>query len=273
MNKVGFMQGRLSPVINGMIQAFPWNTWEDEFRIANKININLMEWTLDFDNLYKNPLMYDDGRKRIQHLSDIFKIKINSLTGDCFMQYPFWKSEEAEFKKLTKVFKDVSKACALMGIEFVIVPLVDNGSLKSNVEEKKIINFFFEEQEFFQEIGVKVIFESDFNPQRLKNFISHFNNDIYGINYDIGNSAALGFNVIDEMECYGDRILNIHVKDRPYDGTTVPLGQGDANFDLIFKLFKEIGYKGNYILQTARVSQDHDKLIKKYHNMVKNWMS
>ena len=50
----------------------------------------------------------------------------------------------------------------------------------------------------------------------------------------------------------GERIINIHVKDRPYKGSTVPLGKGDVNFDLIFELIKKYNYNGNLILQTAR---------------------
>ena len=32
--KIGFMQGRLSSKVNGKIQAFPWESWKEEFEIA-----------------------------------------------------------------------------------------------------------------------------------------------------------------------------------------------------------------------------------------------
>ena len=38
---------------------------------------------------------------------------------------------------------------------------------------------------------------------------------------------------------YGKRILNIHIKDRPYKGNTVPLGEGDVDFDN-FSIVKKI---------------------------------
>ena len=40
---IGFMQGRLSPVVNGKIQAFPWDFWKDEFSIANENDFLLMD--------------------------------------------------------------------------------------------------------------------------------------------------------------------------------------------------------------------------------------
>ena len=39
--KIGFMQGRLSPLIGGKIQSFPWDNWECEFAIAESIDIKI----------------------------------------------------------------------------------------------------------------------------------------------------------------------------------------------------------------------------------------
>jgi len=90
-DRIGFMQGRLSPIIDGKIQAFPWNSWMDEFSIAGKLRIPLMEWTLDQERLYENPLMNEVGRAEIRTLCRSNGIQIPSVTGDCFMQAPFWK--------------------------------------------------------------------------------------------------------------------------------------------------------------------------------------
>ncbi len=45
------MQGRLSPIENNKIQFFPTETWDKEFYLANLININFMEWTLEYGKL------------------------------------------------------------------------------------------------------------------------------------------------------------------------------------------------------------------------------
>ena len=54
-NKIGFIQGRLSPIIDGKIQAFPWEHWKEEFPLAQQSGLRLLEWTLDDDRLYQNP--------------------------------------------------------------------------------------------------------------------------------------------------------------------------------------------------------------------------
>ena len=77
-------------------------------------------------------------------------------------------------------------------------------------------------------------FESDFDSENLSRFIARLDEEFFGINYDIGNSAALGFLPSKEFEAYGNRIVNVHIKDRPFGGTTVPLGTGDADFKTVF---------------------------------------
>ena len=97
--KIGFMQGRLSSMIGNKIQAFPSKNWFKEFKIAKSMGLNLMEWTTDQNKLYKNPLLTEIGRNKIQLLSKKFNIKIESLTGDCFMQAPFWKAKGNKRKR------------------------------------------------------------------------------------------------------------------------------------------------------------------------------
>ena len=87
-SRIGFMQGRLSPVISGKIQEFPWKNWRQEFDIASRLGFSLMEWTLDQERLYESPLMTEIGQLEIIKLSHNYGIRIPSLTGDCFMQSP-----------------------------------------------------------------------------------------------------------------------------------------------------------------------------------------
>ena len=119
-----------------------------------------------------------------------------------------------------------------------------------------------------------ILFELDMEPKKANNFISKFNSKYFGINYDIGNSASLGFDPKKEFITYGKRIKNVHVKDRVYKGTSVKLGNGNANFEKIFFLFSKIKYKGNYILQTARAKNNRDHVAEIEENLtkIKKWI-
>ena len=123
------MQGRLSPLVDGKIQAFPAKTWQTEFKLASENGYSIIEWTLDHIGLYDNPFMTDAGRSEIGRISKLYQVKIPSVTCDCCMQAPFWKAQnESEKTALENEFLDICKSAAKLHIEYLIVPLVDNGS-------------------------------------------------------------------------------------------------------------------------------------------------
>lgn len=267
--KIGFMQGRLSPIENGLIQSFPSKNWQNEICLASKNNLDTFEWTIDYKNLYENPILNLDGVLELNKSRKKYNISIPSLTGDCFMQKPFWKESKSFKKKLQEDFINVLYGCNKVSISIVLIPLVDNGSIENTKQEQILYEFLSSKQDLIKDLHLKVCFESDFSPKRLKKFISVYDEDIFGINYDTGNSAALGYDPTEEFKSYGERIINIHIKDRPYRGSTVPLGKGDTNFDLIFDLLKKYNYNGNLILQTARSeNNDHLGVLLKYYNFV-----
>jgi len=273
-SKIGFMQGRLSPVINGKIQEFPWNNWREEFDVSARLGFRLMEWTLDQCRLYENPLMTQIGQAEIRKLSRDCKIKIPSLTGDCFMQSPFWKLSGSEKKDRQADLMRILDSCAIVGIRQVVIPLVDDGRIDNTEQELVLLDFLIDIECDIRDMGIQIVFESDFGPDELGHFIGQLNPKFFGINYDIGNSAALGFDVEKEFNAYGDRILNVHIKDRILGGTTVPLGTGNANFETVFSALGRAGYQGNYILQTARAQDgDHAGALCRYHDMVVNWIA
>ena len=73
-NKLGFMQGRLSPIYNDLIQSFPYQNWEKEFEQAKKLSFNHIEWTVDQFLIDMNPINYNNGLKRILEIKKKTKI-------------------------------------------------------------------------------------------------------------------------------------------------------------------------------------------------------
>jgi len=273
IERVGFMQGRLSPLVNGKIQAFPWDRWRDEFFIAQQHGFRLMEWTLDQERLHENPLMTPAGRDEIRRLSAAHGVTVASLTGDCFMQAPFYKAGGVERERLLGDLNHILDACAGLGVRFIVLPLVDNGRLENAHQENSLRAGLESIQPVLEETGMKIVFESEYPPERLKTFIDSFPMHAFGINYDIGNSASLGFDPAEEITAYGAWICNVHVKDRKRGGSTVPLGTGDADFSAVFETLAAAGYAGNYILQTARAADDdHAGALCRYREMVVGWL-
>ena len=272
MARIGFMQGRLSPMVDGKIQAFPWQHWEEEFDAAAAIGITMMEWTLDQERLHENPLLTRGGRARIAALSHETGLKVESVTGDCFMQAPFYKARGAERTRLMDDFAAVIDATAAVGAKLIVFPLVDNGSIETAEHDSALRQGLKEVEPRLRDKNVRIAFESDFGPARLADFIAGFAADVFGINYDIGNSASLGFDPDEELDAYGTRITHVHVKDRVQGGTTVPLGTGNAKFDRVFAGLRQADYRGDFVLQTARATDgNHAEALARYRDMTQAW--
>ncbi len=269
-SRIGFIQGRLSPIEKGRIQSFPWETWEEEFETATRISLKKVEWTIDSENFSSNPLLTSVGREAINRIKSLHNIDIPSITCDYFMENPPWKSHA------DRVFigiKSILLGMVDIDSKILVVPLVDNSSLGSQVKAWKLETFFRPITKLLRKNDIRIAFETDLSPESFPEFINEFDKDLFGINYDIGNSASLGYNPKSEIESYGDWIINVHVKDRVLGGSTVPLGEGSADFETVFGTLASINYAGNFILQTARSSTgDHVGVIEKYRDMTLKWM-
>jgi L-ribulose-5-phosphate 3-epimerase len=267
--RIGFMQGRLSPLIDGKIQAFPWPYWESEFPLAEAEGFARIEWTLDHHDLATNPLMTADGRTEILALSARHNLAVSSVTGDCFMQAPFWKASGAAREGLVATAADVILAAASVGARILVVPLVDDGAVTTPGEAAALIDGVETLSDLLHETRVRIAFESDRPPAEQLALVERFPRGVAGINFDIGNSASLGWAPDEEIPLIAARLINVHVKDRPLGGTTVPLGEGAADLPRVFRLLREAGYHGFLILQTARAQdEDHVGAARRYRDLV-----
>ena len=268
--RIGFMQGRLSPIRHERIQSFPWETWQDEIELMVKLSLRKMEWTIDSENFTQNPILTQNGRMEINNLKSLFKIEIPSVTCDYFMENPPWKSDPGY---LLEGIESIITGMIEIDAKCLVIPLVDNSSLTDSFSFSQVERFFRPVSNLLISHGIKIAFETDLRPDRFYNFISEFNEESYGVNYDIGNSASFGYDPTQEFSAIGDRILNVHVKDRILGGTTVPLGTGNADFPTVFKCLNENGYVGNLIMQTARAQDGkHAEALTTYRNQIVNWI-
>lgn len=237
---------------------------------AAELGFTQLEWTIDTERFLENPLLLASGQLEINQLSRLHSLSIPSVTCDYFMENPFWKNSVDPIRKnLISIISGMQK----IGAKILVIPLVDNSSIRDLVQRDAIMDFFSSLESELSKGGLRIAFESDLGPQALFQFISNFDSKYFGINYDIGNSASLGFNPTDEFKMYGSRVINIHVKDRVLGGHTVALGEGAADFKTVFKLIKVHNYTGNLIMQTARSKEEkHAEVLVSYRNMILDWL-
>ena len=252
MKKIGIMQGRLLPKYMARYQAHPVSYWQAEFNIAKELGFDQIELILDYNEYKKNPLMNDDGIKQIKQSIKQTGIKVKSICADYFMEAPFHSVHQ---KKSEKVLKTLVKNAKKLNVVDIVIPCVDQSTLKNKEDFKMFVSSINKILPFAEKYGIFINFETDLNPKRFKSLLNKFDSNNVKVNYDIGNSASLGYNPKEEFKAYGDYISDLHIKDRVLNGGSVKLGMGNADFDVVFELLKKYKFKGNIIMQAAKAEK------------------
>jgi len=248
--KIGIMQGRLSKPIGNQIQSFPKYTWRYEFEKASKCGFEFIEWV--FDLYENNPIFDNETIKEIGFLSEKHRVKINAVCGDFFMEKKLFHVSEFELKKNVSVLKNLIKRCHDLDIKILEIPLVDSSSLRNDNDKEQLTQGLHGVLPLAEENNVQITLETDLPPSSFKELLTKFNHPNIKANYDTGNSVALGYNTQEELVKLEPWLANIHIKDRVYQADTVPLGDGNTNFDLFFETLSRIKYEGDLIIQGAR---------------------
>jgi len=273
INQIGLMQGRLVEPSLGKIQEFPRDKWDVEIDILPSLGLNLLEWTIDLDGFWENPYVSKINRPCALDHKIKNNVRVESITCDYFMhqreKFGFHFDEGDQ-----ELFQGVIEGAKQFSSRFIVIPLVDHSRVKNHEEEEKVVRFFSAHSNTLIDAGLKVVFESDYEPSKLADFIRLFSPECFGINYDMGNSASLGYEPAHEICILAPWIDNVHVKDRVLGGTTVPFGEGNVDFQTVFSELRKIGYTGNLILQGARSkTNDHVGIVKQYLNHINGYLA
>ena len=254
-NPLGVMQGRLLPKYNGNYQAHPYGYWEDEFPLAHENGLELIEFILDFDKAYENPLV---NSKKIDYLSNIIsnsKVKVKTVCADYFMIKPFHRGSLNDINESLSVLEKIINNGSVIGLTDIVIPCVDNSSISTLSETDTFIKNISKLFKLLDTSKINLSLETDLNPDDFYKLLTKIDFDRVKVNYDIGNSASLGFNPIEEFEAYGHLISDVHIKDRAFQGGSVILGSGASNFEVVFAELSKKNYKGPFIMQAYRDDQ------------------
>ncbi len=264
MLKIGFMQGRLSPKPEDRIQAFPKDNWKQEFAAAPRAGFSCIE--LIYDELYleENPLGSASGRGELRQLAEKHGVALHSICADYFMCQPL--VAEGPRKGTIEKARELFSIAKEIGCPLVEFPFVDSTSLLKHKNLGAVHDVMASLARDAQALGITIAVETDLPPLPFRDFLNGLPDNV-GANLDLGNSAALGYDVLAECRAYGHRLLNIHIKDRVLGGTTVPLTEGHTDFPRAFRGLKEAHYKGDFILQTAP-SPDYIGAATRYRDFV-----
>ena len=250
----GIIQGRLSAQTDRGYQSFPWETWQAEFGLAADRGLEHIEWVLDSWRLDENPLLSDTSGVvgRAQETG----IQVLSVCADYLMDRPLGASDSGSWAVLSQL----SDAMQELGAQWLVVPCVDQSSLRTPSSLARFASAAVQLGDELAGTGIRVSLESDLGPAEFAALLTKLDPEIFGVNYDIGNSAYLGYSPAEEFGAYGDRISLVHIKDRQFEGGSVPLGLGNADIPGVIERLRVMKFNGPVTMQVFRDFQGLDVL-------------
>jgi sugar phosphate isomerase/epimerase len=250
--EIGVMQGRLLPKYRGRYQAHPLGYWRDEFLVAKGLGLTFIEFILDFDDAGTNPLLSQNGRSEILEQVTATGVRVKTICADYFMEAPLHSADSTVAAASLKVLQRLLVRAAEVGASDVVIPCVDRASLRDSHMVDNFVNSVRPLLGMLDELNINLALETDLNPADFTALLERFDSLRVTVNYDTGNSAALGYDPVEELAAYGDKITDIHIKDRVLGGGPVLLGTGNADFERFFTKLKELDYQGPFIMQAYR---------------------
>ena len=227
--KLGVMQGRLVPPVDGHLQEFP-NDWRDEMVLVDKLGLVGVEWLVTKTSYLNNPIL---------EVNTFSKYPIVSVCLDNLVDNQIDNID---------VVKDIISSCYLAGVRKFTIPLLEESSMIDDNRRKEFCNHIKDSLAPFSDATFS--FEAELDIDKLDEIV--YLSDNFKVTYDTGNTTSFGLNHVEYITHYRDKINNVHLKDRTFDARTVKPLTGDTDFTTIFELLKSIEYDGNYIIQTAR---------------------
>jgi len=271
-NKIGVMQGRLVPKYQGRYQAFPIGMWQDEFKVAKECGLDLIEFILDFNDAKENPLLKSSGIDEIISISKETGVSVKTICADYFMEAPLHSIDDKIVKKSFNILEKLLEVAVVLKITDIVIPCVDQSSLETKKSVDRFVRQITKIIPKIEKNNINISLETDLPPAPFVELLNKLNSKNITVNYDIGNSAALGFDSDEELATYGDRITDIHIKDRMLAGGPVTLGEGNADFTKFFDKLKEFDYQGPFIMQAYR-DDEGVEIFKKQLDWIKKYLN
>jgi L-ribulose-5-phosphate 3-epimerase len=252
MRMLGIMQGRLVPPYPGRFQCFPKDHWREEFGIARAAGLDCIEWIVDGFGLEANPMVAPEGLDRIRAAAAATGVAVRSVCADWFMEHPLVRATPGELATRLAFLGTLLDRAGALGVTRMVIPFVDASRIDTAPETDAVVAALGEALARAETAGVELHLETSLAPAPFAALLDRLPHPLLKVNYDSGNSSSLGYAPREEFRAYGERLGSVHIKDRVLGGATVPLGTGDADFPALWEGLRDLGYRGDFILQAAR---------------------
>ena len=261
MLDIGVMQGRLTPSRGRGIQFYlsERTEWEKEFNSVVSAGVSFIEWVGDA----RTPLFGKETQEAVRIIMKKTGVRVRNMDlHELLTKNDIALQPDELFEKICSSMKAIEGGA-------IEAPLVEASSLLVEENYPQRVEALKRLIAIAEKHSVLVAVETDLPPQELKALLEEVPEA--SVVYDCGNSTGFGYDMKEEVVSYGSRITNVHIKDKLFGGTTVPLGEGSVNFQDLFALLKGISYTGPVTLQAARGEDGREvETIREYVSFIHN---
>jgi L-ribulose-5-phosphate 3-epimerase len=248
-HRVGVMQGRLSPRPEHRLQAFPHQSWPEEFARAKRLGFSYLEWIYEAERARENPIASVAGRAAIRACIAESGLPVGSVCGDYFMIHRLSGGTAQARRENAQALSELVRWTRELGATRILLPLletsaVDTAELKQQVSESiRLVCPALDAHD------VTLGLEMEIPGHEYAALIRGIGHERVAAYYDCGNSTAQGLNVETDIVPLLPLLAAVHLKDRVKFGTSRPFGRGDTNFSGLFRVLDRAGFSGDFLTQ------------------------
>ncbi len=259
---IGNVQGRFLPSPKNRLQFFPKRKWRDEFELAKSIGYNFIEFFSERIYDKENPIWNNNLLLEYKNLCKKNNLRIITFCDDYIISNDIRKSDYQNYYK-----KLISK-CDKLGIKKLILPLYGRSNLNYKNYNEFIIPLF-KLDKISKSKKIKLLIETNLDKSNLIQLFNSVNSNNLKLLFDTGNRITNPLNNYNDISSLFRIIDHIHIKDKTINNKNVIIGEGDVDFNIIFKNLKNINYNKDFTFETnkgkdpIKTSINNLKFIKK----------
>ena len=248
-HRIGVMQGRLSPRPENRLQAFPHQSWPEEFAYAKRLGFSYLEWIYEAERARENPIASSAGRMAIRACASASGLPVGSVCADYFMIHRLAGGTAESRADNAAALSELVRWTRELGATRILLPLLETSAVDTPEQKREVTESIRRVCPALEAYDVTLGLEMEIPGHEYAALIHGIGHHKVRAYYDTGNSTAQGLDIAADILPLLPVLEAVHLKDRMVGGTSRPFGRGAANFPGFFAALERAGYRGDFLTQ------------------------
>lgn len=230
--------------------------WLERLTVSKIAGYDFIEMSIDESDWRLERLLWN--KDQIKTLNDSITragIGISSMCLSAHRRFPLGSDDPTIRQRSRDILQGAIDLGGQIGVNIILVPGYDVFYEQSTqATEERFLEGLFWATELASQAKITLALENTdkyvTSIQHAKKIVDQLDSSWFQVYGDIGNLAAMGYDIREELRIGADKLAGIHIKDA-FPGITrgVPLGKGIVQFEEIFNLLREIHFNGSLMLE------------------------